>query len=125
MGKRFMLNSLAAGGAEFVADIFLCPFEAARIRQVSDPAMAKLSMPGAAAAIVKQDGLVQGLYSGFVPMLFKQIPYTIAKFVVQDFAQESIYKVAAPDRKVSKATKFGISLTVGGSDGGAASIISH
>merc|ERR1712151_1268029 len=29
--KRFMLNSLAAGGAEFVADIFLCPFEAARI----------------------------------------------------------------------------------------------
>merc|ERR1712061_465055 len=46
--KRFMLNSLAAGGAEFVADIFLCPFEAARIRQVSDPAMAKLSMPGAA-----------------------------------------------------------------------------
>jgi len=123
--KRFMLNSLAAGGAEFVADIFLCPFEAARIRQVSDPAMAKLSMPGAAAAIVKQDGLVQGLYSGFVPMLFKQIPYTIAKFVVQDFAQESIYKVAAPDRKVSKATKFGISLTSGVIAGVAAAIISH
>merc|ERR1712226_736722 len=58
-------------------------------------------------------------------MLFKQIPYTIAKFVVQDFAQEKIYKVAAPDRKVSKATKFGISLTSGVIAGVAAAIISH
>lgn len=123
--KRFMLNSLAAGGAEFVADIFLCPFEATRIKQVSDPEMAKLSMPGAARAIVSKQGLIDGMYSGFVPMLFKQIPYTIAKFVVQDFAQESIYKVAAPDRKVSGGTKFGISLTSGVIAGVAAAIISH
>jgi len=123
--KRFMLNSMAAGGAEFIADIFLCPFEAARIRQVSDPAMAKLSMPGAAKAIVAKDGLVSGLYSGFVPMLFKQIPYTIAKFVVQDFAQESIYMAVAPKRDVSKGTKFGISMTSGVIAGVAAAIISH
>ena len=49
--NRFMLNSMAAAGAEFIADIFLCPFEATRIRQVSDPAMAKLSMPGAASSV--------------------------------------------------------------------------
>jgi len=124
--KRFMLNSLAAGGAEFVADMFLCPFEATRIKQVSDPEMAKLSMPGAAKAIVQKQGLIDGMYSGFVPMLFKQIPYTIAKFVVQDFAQESIYKAAIPDRKkVSGGTKFGISLTSGVIAGVAAAIISH
>jgi solute carrier family 25 phosphate transporter 3 len=123
--KRFMLNSLAAGGAEFIADVFLCPFEATRIRQVSDPAMAKLSMPGAARAIAAQSGIIGGFYSGFVPILFKQIPYTIAKFVVQDFAQESIYKVVAPKRDVSKSTKFGISLTSGVIAGVAAAIISH
>jgi solute carrier family 25 phosphate transporter 3 len=87
--------------------------------------MASLSMPGAAKAIVAKQGLLDGMYSGFVPMLFKQIPYTIAKFVVQDFAQESIYNVAAPDRKVSGGTKFGISLTSGVIAGVAPAIISH
>jgi solute carrier family 25 phosphate transporter 3 len=123
--KRFMLNSVAAASAEFIADIFLCPFEATRIRQVSDPAMAKLSMPGAASAMVKQEGLVPALYSGFVPMLFKQIPYTIAKFVVQDYAQECIYRMFYPKRDCGKGTKFGISLTSGVIAGVAAAIISH
>jgi len=111
--KRFMLNTIAAASAEFIADIFLCPFEATRIRQVSDPVYAKMSMPGAAGAMVKAEGLIPAMYSGFVPMLFKQIPYTIAKFVVQDFAQESIYRMTYPNRDCSKGTKFGISLTSG------------
>jgi len=124
--NRFMLNSMAAAGAEFVADIFLCPLEATRIKQVSDPKMAALSLPGAASAILAQDGLVTGFYSGFVPILFKQIPYTIAKFVVQDAAQEAIYNSVAPDRsKVSGSTKFGISLGSGVIAGVVAAIISH
>jgi len=124
---RFRLNSMAAAGAEGIADIFLCPLEATRIKQVSDPKMAALSLPGAASAILAQDGLITGFYSGFVPILFKQIPYTIAKFVVQDAAQESIYKAVAPGdrKKVSGSTKFGISLTSGVIAGVVAAIISH
>merc|ERR1712228_174912 len=56
-----------------------------------------------------------------IPILFKQIPYTIAKFVVQDYAAEGIYQVVQPDRKVSGGTKFGISLLSGviaGGEGG-------
>merc|ERR1719486_1499346 len=45
--NRFMLNSIAAACAEFIADIFLCPLEATRIRQVSDAEMASMSMPQA------------------------------------------------------------------------------
>jgi len=123
--NRFMLNSMAAAGAEFIADIFLCPLEATRIKQVSDPEMAKLSLPTAASTILKNDGLVTGFYSGFVPILFKQIPYTIAKFVVQDFAAEGIYQAVQPDRKVSGSTKFGISLLSGVIAGVVAAIISH
>merc|ERR1719327_859274 len=123
--NRFMLNSIAAASAEFIADIFLCPLEATRIKQVSDPKMAALSLPGAASAILAKDGLVTGFYSGFVPILFKQIPYTIAKFVVQDYAAEGIYQVVAPDRKVSGGTKFGISLLSGVIAGVVAAIISH
>merc|ERR1711920_388134 len=120
-----MLNSLAAACAEFIADIFLCPLEATRIRQVSDKEMASLSLPAAASAIAAKDGVLTGFYSGFVPILFKQIPYTIAKFVVQDYAAEGIYQIVQPDRKVSGGTKFGISLLSGVIAGVSAAIISH
>merc|ERR1711998_505569 len=124
--NRVMINTIAATCAEFVADIFLCPLEATRIRQVSDPVMAKLSLPGAASAMMAADGLIPAFYSGFVPILFKQIPYTIAKFVVQDAAQEKIYNATVADRsKVSKGTKLAISLTSGVIAGVAAAIISH
>merc|ERR1711870_82506 len=80
----------AAAGAEFIADIFLCPLEACRIRAVADPSFAG-SLPGVAARLMKEEGVVRGFYSGFGPMLFKQIPYTMAKFSVQGRVAESMY----------------------------------
>jgi len=123
--NRFAINCVAAGSAEFIADVFLCPFEATRIRQVSDPEMAKFSLPGAASAIMAKDGALNGFYSGFVPILFKQIPYTIAKFVVQDFAQEVIYRVMPAKDELGRGTKLAVSLTSGVIAGVAAAIISH
>lgn len=72
----------AAAAAEFVADVFLCPLEATRIRLVSDPQYAS-GLVTAMPKILKNEGIVQGFYSGFAPILFKQIPYTMAKFAVQ------------------------------------------
>merc|ERR1712127_346068 len=80
----------AAAGAEFIADIFLCPLEACRIRAVSDPTYAS-SLPGVAARLIKEEGVVRGFYSGFGPILFKQVPYTMAKFAVQGRAAEAMY----------------------------------
>ena len=68
--------------AEFIADIFLCPYEACRIRLVSDPAYAD-SMVGCASKMMAEQGFVGAFYSGFVPILCKQIPYTMAKFAVR------------------------------------------
>ncbi|KAJ3251388.1 mitochondrial phosphate carrier protein, partial [Boothiomyces macroporosus] len=69
----------AAAGAEFIADIFLCPLEATRIRLVSNPGFAS-GLFSAFPKIIAQDGVIKGFYSGFGPILFKQIPYTMAKF---------------------------------------------
>merc|ERR1712139_364588 len=88
--NRFMLNSMAAAAAEFIADIFLCPFEATRIRLVSKPDYAP-GMLSCAKKMASEMGVVPAFYSGFVPILFKQIPYTMAKFVVQQQAAEAIY----------------------------------
>merc|ERR1719343_705989 len=75
-------DAITLGGsavAEFTADIFLCPFEAVRIRSVSDPTYAS-GMMATGQKMVSEMGVVSALYSGFGPMLFKQIPYTMAKF---------------------------------------------
>jgi solute carrier family 25 phosphate transporter 3 len=93
----------ASGVAEFFADIALCPLEATRIRLVSQPTFAT-GLASGFAKIAKQEGFA-GFYSGcvlfpfspslqrhsrtavsFGPILFKQVPYTMAKFSVYESA---------------------------------------
>eukprot|EP00468_Gymnochlora_sp_CCMP2014_P000878 CAMPEP_0167740948 /NCGR_PEP_ID=MMETSP0110_2-20121227/579_1 /TAXON_ID=629695 /ORGANISM="Gymnochlora sp., Strain CCMP2014" /LENGTH=318 /DNA_ID=CAMNT_0007624935 /DNA_START=106 /DNA_END=1062 /DNA_ORIENTATION=+ len=115
----------AAACAEFIADIFLCPLEATRIRLVSNPEYAS-GLLTAMPKILKQDGLIKGFYSGFGPILLKQIPYTMAKFAVQGWAAENIWKATGMDsNKASEGTKLGVSLSSGVIAGVAAAIISH
>ena len=99
--------------AEFIADIFLCPYEACRIRLVSDPAYAD-SMVGCASKMMAEQGFVGAFYSGFVPILCKQIPYTMAKFAVQGKAAENIYTAlgSSPD-KPPAIGNLGVSLASG------------
>merc|ERR1712164_205851 len=122
--SRTSIYLSSAAMAEFIADVFLCPYEACRIRLVSDPTYAT-SMLGTAKRLLAEDGLLGGFYSGFVPILFKQIPYTMAKFAVQGAAAEAIYGTL-PDRStLGKGTKMGVSIASGVIAGVAAAIISH
>ena len=59
----------AAACAEFIADIFLCPLEATRIRLVQNPSLGS-GLADAFPKIWKQDGFINGFYSGFGPILF-------------------------------------------------------
>jgi len=125
--NRTAIYLVAAAQAEFIADIFLCPLEATRIRLVSDKTgTLGTGLAEAFPKILKQDGFIKGFYSGFGPILFKQVPYTMAKFAVQGWAAEQIYKVSnltvdtAPNN-----TKIRIALGSGVIAGVAAAIISH
>jgi len=123
--NRTSIYLLSAAMAEFIADIFLCPYEACRIRSVSDPKYAS-SMVGVGKRLIAENGLVNGLYSGFVPMLFKQIPYTMAKFAVQGSAADMIYgATGSSPEKPPAMGNLGVSLTSGVIAGVAAAIISH
>eukprot|EP00211_Chloroparvula_japonica_P007999 CAMPEP_0119131270 /NCGR_PEP_ID=MMETSP1310-20130426/9889_1 /TAXON_ID=464262 /ORGANISM="Genus nov. species nov., Strain RCC2339" /LENGTH=310 /DNA_ID=CAMNT_0007121829 /DNA_START=69 /DNA_END=1001 /DNA_ORIENTATION=+ len=115
----------AAAGAEFIADIFLCPLEATRIRLVSNPSYASGLMT-AFPKIIKQEGVVKGFYSGFGPILFKQVPYTMAKFAVQGWAAEQMYRAirTSPDQ-ASEGLKLTLALSSGVVAGVAAAIVSH
>mmetsp|Transcript_8242 Transcript_8242/g.15301 ORF Transcript_8242/g.15301 Transcript_8242/m.15301 type:complete len:322 (+) Transcript_8242:354-1319(+) len=122
---RFPIYLASAACAEFIADIFLCPYEATRIKLVSNPEYAN-GLISAFPKIIKDEGFVRGFYSGFIPMLFKQIPYTMAKFAVQGAAQEKICQVSGINLETSSdGTKVGISLASGVIAGAAAAIISH
>src|SRR6478735_17868 len=58
--------------AEFFADVALCPLEATRIRLVSQPTFASGLLSGFS-KILKEEGAIKGFYSGFGPILLKQV----------------------------------------------------
>jgi solute carrier family 25 phosphate transporter 3 len=114
----------AAAAAEFIADIFLCPLEAVRIRSVSDPEFCD-GLADGFAKMMKTEG-IGGFYAGFLPILAKQIPYTCAKFVVQGSVADSIYgSMGKTPEECSSGTNVGISLSSGVIAGVASAIISH
>jgi len=122
---RIPIKLGAAAVAETIADLFLCPFEACRIRAVSDPTYAE-GMVGVGKRMVSEMGVVGAFYSGLGPILMKQIPYTMAKFGVQQQAAEMIYSAMGTDPKLcSGSTVMGISLTSGVAAGIVAATISQ
>jgi len=123
--NRDAIYLASAACAEFTADIFLCPFEACRIRLVSQPDYAS-GMGATATKLMSEYGFIGAFYSGFVPILFKQIPYTMAKFAVQGKLAEAAYaaKGTSPD-KSTYAENLQVSLATGFAAGVAAAIISH
>lgn len=116
---------LSAACAEFIADIFLCPLEATRIRLVSQPDFGK-GLFDAAPKIMAQDGFMKGFYSGFGPILFKQVPYTMAKFAVQGKTQDITAATMGIDAASLKGSgKLAMGIWSGVVAGVAAAIISH
>jgi len=130
MGDRAAWNNRTAiylassAMAEFIADLFLCPLEAVRIRSVSDKTFPK-GLGAGAARMLSTDGIL-GFYAGLGPILFKQVPYTMAKFAVQGMAAEQIFKLIGQDAKTaSSSTALSVALGSGVIAGVAAAVISH
>jgi len=121
---RTFIYVASSGMAEFVADIALCPMEAARIRLVSQPDFA-LGLPGTMARLLREQGVIKGFYSGFGPILFKQVPYTMAKFVVYERLAETIYESLPPKNELSNATITAVNLGSGLGAGLVAAVISQ
>jgi len=101
--------------------------EAVRIRLVAQPDFAK-GLPDGFKKIVQHEGFF-GLYKGLPPILLKQVPYTMAKFVVFELASERIYRALAaagrPKESLSDGTKLTVSLGSGILAGICAAIISQ
>ncbi|KAI0523895.1 mitochondrial phosphate carrier protein [Xylaria bambusicola] len=115
----------ASASAEFFADIALCPLEATRIRLVSQRGFASGLIPGFM-RLAREEGF-RGFYSGFVPLLFKQVPYAVGQFSVHEAAVEVIYRSIGSERKakLTHLESTGVELTSGIVAGVAAAVLSH
>jgi solute carrier family 25 phosphate transporter 3 len=114
----------SAAAAECIADVFLCPLEAVRIRSVSDPEFCT-GLSDGFVKMAKTEGL-KGFYAGLLPILGKQVPYTMAKFAVQGSAADSIYlSMGKTPDELSASANLGVSLGSGVIAGVAAAVISH
>ena len=112
----------SAGAAEFFADIALCPLEATRIRLVSEPTYASGLVSGFG-KMLKQEG-IGAFYAGFGPILFKQIPYTMAKFVVYEKVAEAAFR-QFPKETLSDGMQTTVNLGSGLIAGFAAAFVSQ
>ncbi|KAI9932116.1 hypothetical protein ASPWEDRAFT_109888 [Aspergillus wentii DTO 134E9] len=120
--NRTAVYLASSAAAEFFADIALCPLEATRIRLVSQPTYASGLLSGFS-KMLKNEG-VGAFYSGFGPILFKQIPYTMAKFVVFEKVSETILN-SFDKQSLSDGAKTGINLGSGLIAGFAAALVSQ
>jgi solute carrier family 25 phosphate transporter 3 len=115
----------ASATAEFIADIFLCPFEAIKVRmQTTLPPYANNLREGWS-KIVTQEGY-GGLYKGLYPLWARQIPYTMVKFATFESAVAQIYKqLGKPKEAYNVLQQTGVSFLGGYIAGIGCAVISH
>jgi len=115
----------ASATAEFIADIFLCPFESIKVRmQTTLPPYASNLREGWSRVTAKEG--IAGLYKGIVPLWGRQIPYTMCKFASFEETVKLIYKqLGKPKESYGKVAQTGVSFLAGYIAGIACAVVSH
>lgn len=114
-----------SASAEFVADIFLCPFEAIKVRmQTTLPPYASSLREGWSKIVTKEG--YGGLYKGLYPLWGRQIPYTMVKFATFEKTVEAIYKqLGKPKEAYNAFQQTGVSFLGGYIAGIGCAVVSH
>ncbi|KAI3333123.1 mitochondrial phosphate carrier protein [Ustulina deusta] len=120
--NRYAIYLGSSAIAEIAGDLVLCPFEAVRIRLVSQPGFGR-GLADGFTRIISEEG-IRGLYSGLGPIMLKQVPYTMATFVVYENALEQAYKWVDKST-ISSPAVTGINLGAGLMAGIAATLVSQ
>ncbi|CAK1364936.1 Mitochondrial phosphate carrier protein 2 [Cercospora beticola] len=115
----------ASATAEAIADVFLCPFEAIKVRmQTTIPPYATTLREGWG-KVVKEEGF-GGLYKGLAPLWARQIPYTMVKFATFESAVAQIYKTLGKKKEeYNTLQQTGVSFLGGYIAGIGCAVISH
>ena len=115
----------ASASAEFIADVFLCPFEAIKVRMQTTLPPYATSLSEGWSKITAKEG-IGGLYKGLYPLWGRQIPYTMCKFATFEECVKAIYKfLGKPKESFNAVQQTGVSFTAGYIAGIACAVVSH
>jgi len=121
---RSFIYAAASASAEVIADIGLCPFEAVKVRVQTEPTYARGLLDGLP-KMIKTEGF-STLYAGVVPLIARQVPYTIIKFVAFERIAEAIYGMLPKKKEdMSKTEQMGVVFASGYLAGILCGIVSH
>jgi len=81
---------VASSVGAFFGSFLICPFEAVRIRTVSQPGFAP-NFVGVLKRIIRDEGLLS-LFTAVPVFMVKEIPFAMAKFTVFDLSTEWMYE---------------------------------
>ncbi|PKI83146.1 hypothetical protein MVES_002862 [Malassezia vespertilionis] len=115
----------SATAAELIASTLLTPLEASRIRLVSQPSYAR-GLVDAMQRMWAQEGM-GGFYAGYIPILLKQVPFSIGQFYTNEMMHNFV-NAYVPKDKLQRAGKTGqitVQLGCGIVAGSVAAILSH
>ena len=115
----------SASAAEVIASTLLTPLEATRIRIVSDGRYARGLVSGFG-RMWREEGL-RGLYAGYIPILFKQVPYAIGQFYTNEMMHGFVNTLVPREtmRRAGKVGELSTQLGCGIVAGIAAAVLSH
>lgn len=122
---RSLIYLAAAASAEFVADIFLSPFEATKVRMQTTPGYTT-KMRKAMPHMLNCEGFGV-FYKGITPLWCRQIPYTMMKFASFERVLELLYEKAVPKprEQCSKGEQLIVTFAAGYIAGVLCAIVSH
>jgi len=128
-----LVNVGASAAAECVASAVLCPWEAVRIEAVSKTSHLERGTLSIFSTIYKRGG-IGSFYVGLLPILLKQVPYTVTQLTVFSesvgwFYSTGLKKITGDENiskeKLPQYQQLAVSLIFGVLAGVTSSIVSH
>jgi len=83
----------ASALSTIITSILVCPIEATRIRLMSTPGSVEVGGFIRIGKKVLEDSGVMGLFDGLEPLLFREVPFQLTKFLVYDVAQSALFRL--------------------------------
>ncbi|CAG9475316.1 mitochondrial phosphate carrier protein, putative [Plasmodium vivax] len=119
---------LASASAEFVADIFLCPFEMIKVKmQTSKANTFPTKLSESVSFMLANKKETKFPFGSVAPLWCRQIPYTMAKFYFFEKIVQLMYDqvFTNPKDSYSKSTQLGITFASGYLSGIICALVSH
>ncbi|XP_019424405.1 PREDICTED: LOW QUALITY PROTEIN: mitochondrial phosphate carrier protein 1, mitochondrial-like [Lupinus angustifolius] len=123
--NRNIVYFLSSASAEVFANVALCPFEAIKVRVQAQPCFAKGLLDGIPKLYASEG--IQGFYRGLVPLLGRNIPFSMVMFSAFEHSVDFLYRNVVKRKKedCSKLQQLGVTCLAGYAAGSIGSFISN